>query len=288
MQIAVISDLHGNWPALEAVMNEIRKLGVEKIICLGDMVDPLPASRRVFEFLMDQKTPMIRGNHEDYIVASFENPDHPINSQLRFKPVQLVASTFSSREVEALKRLPLQFSIDENSPSGLLLCHASPHSNTRGWHFHKSEDMDRELETVVPQTIVCGHWHDPKTINWKDKTLVTAGSVGLPLAEQFEAQFLLLERTPNGWRNQHLTVPYDAEQAISDYIQSGLFHQGGPMAWLLMCELATATRQVGPFFEWMKSNDPNPITDSEWSQNIQRYLEGTGKWPVIESMLAGV
>ncbi|MGK5087992.1 metallophosphoesterase family protein [Bdellovibrionota bacterium FG-2] len=94
MQIAVISDIHGNWPALKAVLEEIQRLGADRIICLGDTINPLPSSKRVLQYLFENEIPVIRGNHEDYVITGFEDKTHELNHSPIFRPIHLVSKTF--------------------------------------------------------------------------------------------------------------------------------------------------------------------------------------------------
>ena len=67
MRVAFISDLHGNLPALEAVLADINSKEVDRVICNGDIVNPLKESLDVYLLLKEKNIPIIRGNHEDYI-----------------------------------------------------------------------------------------------------------------------------------------------------------------------------------------------------------------------------
>ncbi len=69
-QIAIISDIHGNLPALEAVLNDIKQKGISHIICLGDMVGKGPHSKEVFEQCLASCQMIVKGNWEDFISDS--------------------------------------------------------------------------------------------------------------------------------------------------------------------------------------------------------------------------
>src|SRR5438128_199681 len=111
MRIAVLSDIHGNRHALETVLEEIRKRDIDQIVCLGDIVDPLPASGQVFERLRNLQIPILRGNHEDYVVTAHESPEHEISTAANWEPVRLVAKSLSTQTIQALKDLPLTVSL---------------------------------------------------------------------------------------------------------------------------------------------------------------------------------
>lgn len=285
MRIAIISDIHGNWTALEAVLVDIRKRGVDQIICAGDYIDPMPSSRRVHDFLMNEKIVSLRGNHEDYVINSFEDPAHIVNTSIQFRAVKVSASLFDAKSIAELKALPFTYSISNKKAGDLLVCHASPISNQRGWRYEILPEVERSLLDSEESTIVCGHWHDPETRIWKNKKLVTAGSVGVPLAGNLAAEYVLLEAAEAEWHVEHLTVRYDPRATIDEYLQSGFVRSGGPVGWLLFYEVVTAKRMISPFLRWLDSRGPRPEKDSEWETFAREYLESIGAWSEVENYL---
>ncbi len=287
MEIAVISDIHGNWTALMAVMEEIRRLGISQVVCLGDRIDPLPSSKRVCQYLFDRNIPMIRGNHEDYVIRASRDADDELCRSVRFKPVHLVAKDLDQRTIERLERLPLHLTIsDWTGDGGILFCHASPHSNFEGWKHGISQALATDLKTFPQKTIVCGHWHDPKTETWEDKTLVTVGSVGVPLAGKLEVEFLVLRPLDvGGWQAHHLTIPYNVEKTISEYQRSGWIKKGGPIAWLILFELITAQRKMAPYFAWLGDRSRSINAEKDWEKSVRDYFSETGGWEILQPFL---
>ncbi|MGK5087993.1 hypothetical protein WDW86_10580 [Bdellovibrionota bacterium FG-2] len=147
-----------------------------------------------------------------------------------------------------MKSCPLKITIEHPTSGDLLFYHASPNSNTKGWKTLVSDDLDAEIRACPENILVGGHWHIPRTRSWNGKTLISTGSAGLPLSGKLDAEFLLLESTQNGWKHEHRSIPYASEEAVAEYIDSGWFALGGPMAWLLIGELATANRMMADFF----------------------------------------
>lgn len=286
MRIGVVSDIHGNWPAFSAVMAEMDRLKVDKIICLGDVVNPLPSSRRVLEYLINNDIPLLRGNHEDYIISALEDPANKINHLPQFRPIHIVSKLFDSSFIEILKALPMTLQIPSSLAGDVLFCHASPKSNNSGWLYGINDDLGRELSAETANTIVCGHWHNPDTTIWNQKKLIMNGSTGLPLAGKMAAEFLILEETPNGWNHQHLTVPYNFQETIEEYVQSGWLVQGGPMAWILFCEFSTATRQVSRFFQYLHTQQVSHTNEEDFSIAAETFLRQNDNWNVVKPFLS--
>ncbi len=288
MKLAVLSDVHGNEEALAAVLDDIEVRRVDLVICLGDVVDPLPGSRATLETLKDLAVPILRGNHEDYVINAFEQPTHPVSTEVNFKPVRLVAQTFDKNLIKTMKHFPLTLNLNDTRAGEILFCHASPRSNLQGWRLgNVSPELGVELDREPADTIVCGHWHDPRVDDWNHKRLVQVGSVGIPLNGKPEAEYALITATDKGWAIEPRAVPFDAEKNLRTYRESGWVHEGGPIAWLIYDELMSFTRRMGYFVrEWMPSRNLAPKTEAEWATAAELFLESTGTWEKIKKALA--
>jgi len=283
MRVGVIADLHGNWSAYQSVREELARLGADRIVCLGDLVDPLPASERVFDDLHAAKIPMIRGNHEDYVVRAATDAGDVIHSNPRFLPVVKLARSMRAESIARLAALPLTFKLEE-APE-ILFCHSSPSSNMKGWNGGISPELAEDYARTSETWIVSGHWHNPKSMAWRDKTLISAGSVGLPHSGKPAAEFVLLERASKGWTHEHRSVPYDHQVTLDEFKESGWLKVGGPMAWLYAFELATATRKIARFSPWLGQKHLDPKTLSELETVARRFFQETGGWEVVQSLI---
>ena len=284
MRIAVVSDIHGNWAALDTVLKDIARRKVDRVICLGDAVDPMPESRKVFSYLVANKIPILRGNHEDYVFAAVSDPNHKMNKLLQFLPVKVTASSFDEASAMEIANLPFTLTEKSSKAGDILFCHASPGSNLRGWRYELDDVTSGELKACAESTIVCGHWHDPETRDWENKRLVAVGSVGVPFGH-IAAEYAILSEAQGHWEIEHLAVPYDPTPTLEAYAQSGWLKAGGPMGWILFHEVAVATRTIVPFYKWLKERVWEPKDISEWAQAVQEYLKLKGDWSVVDRYL---
>jgi putative phosphoesterase len=285
MQIAIISDIHGNTEALNAVLEDIEKFKPDQIICAGDIINPLASSRVTYQQLKNLQIPMIRGNHEDYAIKFHRQKDTVIHHSIQFQPVRLVAETFSLDEIKEFEQLPLSISIKHCSGKNILICHASPRSNQIGYIRGIDQNLEQELDACTEQIIICGHWHQPKTINWKNKLLVVAGSVGLPMQSQAKAEYVKLSYIGNAWQIQHIQVPYDRKKAVQEYIDSGYLKNGGPVAWILADELNFSERRLAHFFPWLQSRAFQPTTHEEWEASVITFLTQHNRWDQVKKLI---
>jgi putative phosphoesterase len=185
MTIAAIYDIHGNLPALDAVLAEIRDADVDQIIVGGDVV-PGPMPRETMDRLLELDLPVrfIRGNGDRVVHAQMNgiDPDEvppPFRDVIRWTAKQLEA-----RHHAAIASWPAQLEIEIAPLGSVLFCHATPRNDTE--IFTRSTDRARlipVLAGVDADIIVCGHTHMQFDRDVDGKRIVNAGSVGMPFGE---------------------------------------------------------------------------------------------------------
>lgn len=277
MRIAVISDIHGNKEALDAVLDDISTQKVDQIVCAGDFIDPLPDSKIVWQQLKSLSIPMIRGNHEDYIISvHHDGPNSPHNSLENWAPVRTTAKLFSESEVAELKPLPLKIFIEE---ANVLICHASPGSNKKGWNLGVAA-VEEDLASEKADLIVCGHWHIIREEKWKAKKLAIIGSVGVPLHGKPEAEYAVFEKVNGDWKIENRFIPFDHLAAARKYVDSGFVADSAPVSYLLLDEFITNDRRISPFIQW-KASDPE-LAKLSWKTAVEMYFKKIGRWEEIK------
>lgn len=219
MRIALLSDIHGNLPALMAVLEHARTRGVERFVNLGDSLSgpllPLETAR----YLMAQDWVQLAGNHERQLLDF--DPERCGPSDL-YAHAQLTPDVF-----DWMKSLQSSQAFDE----GIFLCHGTPRSDLE--YFLDSHEGARtrpataaeireRLHLTEPRVIACGHTHIPRIARSESgQLLVNPGSVGLQAYDEAwphyhviengspDARYAIIERVGSRWRAQLLQVPYD-------------------------------------------------------------------------------
>ena len=193
MRVAVLYDIHGNLPALEAVMNEIRQLQVEAIVVGGDvMPGPMPVECLK---LIDQAgivTRYIHGNGENVVIearrgGSLEKVPEAFRAGIRWCATQL-----PDEYMTGIGNWPLTTSLTIDGVGDVLFCHSTPRSVTE--IFTRLSPIDRirtMFEGVDAKVVVCGHTHMQFDMMVDTRRIVNAGSVGMPFAPR-GAYWLLL------------------------------------------------------------------------------------------------
>jgi putative phosphoesterase len=194
MKIAAIYDIHGNLPALEAVLSDIEREGVDVIVVGGDIV-PGPMSRDVLEVLqsLGDRVNWIRGNCERDVVEAFDGGTiSHIKSQEMRAATEWTARQMEQRQRDFMAGLPEKISLHVEGVEEVLFCHGSPRSDMEMLTVATPEERLREsLAGVKENVVVCGHTHIQFDRECEGKRVVNAGSVGMPYGDP-GAYWLLL------------------------------------------------------------------------------------------------
>jgi predicted phosphodiesterase len=171
MRVAALYDIHGNLPALEAVLAE---LDADTILVGGDAVlGPMP--KETLELLRERGATFLRGN-TDRAVGGGVPDDDPWVERVRWAREQL-----DEEELGFLRGLPHPLSLDVEGLGPILFCHGSPRSDEEIFTaITPPKRLDAMLDGVQERVVVCGHTHVQFDRLVGDRRLVNAGSVGMP------------------------------------------------------------------------------------------------------------
>jgi putative phosphoesterase len=210
MRVAVLNDVHGNLPALEAVLADVASLEVDRIVCGGDLVlGPFP--RECLERLVDLNAVFVRGN-TDRLPADAAG-------------TEWVAERLDPLSLEFLRELPESISL-----GGVRYCHGSPRSDeeilTR---VSPDERIRAALAGVEERLVVGGHTHVQFEREVDGIRLVNAGSVGMPYEGRPGAFWALVDGLDVEFRQ----TPYAVEAAVVAIQASGYPEMEDMSSWLL-------------------------------------------------------
>lgn len=217
MRIAVMSDIHGNLPALEAVYEDLKARGADQVVVLGDLSLKGPYPKACLERIEAiRPTAIIQGNTDQWLVEGLPAAMDTTSGQGR-KTADLLTWTRErlGGRLDALRGLP--FSHETRlGEEGVLFLHSTPASNT-DWVPLSSPDETLEAHFHHPRAnvFVTGHVHVPGLRRLSDRRLVVnAGSVGMPWDGDWRASYAILEGDGQRIAVNLIRVPYDIERTI--------------------------------------------------------------------------
>lgn len=217
MRIAILSDIHGNLPALEAALADVEGHGVDEIWCGGDVAFFGPWASECIARVRDAGWPAVKGNTDVWITG---DPQGGVDEALADEIVTIAgAHAISDEDVSWLLNLPL----GHPGPASSLMVHATPESPFDA-PMPEAPSGDFEVYEGRAQVVVYGHVHRAFVRRLKDGTLVAnTGSVGLPMDGTTGSYLLLDVDGPDVvFRLQRFTFDRDAALA-------GAREVGGPV-----------------------------------------------------------
>jgi predicted phosphodiesterase len=184
MQVAALYDIHGNLPALEAVLRDVLREAVDAIVVGGDIV-PGPMAAEALTLLLEQPIPVhfIRGNgeRETLGVREGKEPTVPLSA---VDSVRWSAGQLSEDQAEVMRGWPATVQMEIAGLGEVLFCHATPDSDseifTRATPVRAVVGVFREVKADV---VVCGHTHMQFDRMIGRVRVANAGSVGMPFGK---------------------------------------------------------------------------------------------------------
>ena len=201
MKIAIISDIHSNIYALNAVLEDIENRNVDLIACTGDLVGYGTRPNEVISTIRKNRILTIMGNYDDAIgnrkiVCGCDYPD-PIEDNKNY-----------------LSSLPKDITLSFNNKTIRLV-----HGSTRLINEYLKENSNEAkevMEELTEDILICGHTHIPYVKYYGEKLLVNAGSVGKPKTNNPAANYVIISIDDSAVQTEIVEVDYDFEKAAKE------------------------------------------------------------------------
>lgn len=276
MRVAVISDVHGNYKALEAFLNYIGSRSVDAIIGLGDYVTDSPYPERTLSMIyeMQRKYPchLIRGNREEYLLDN-RRQDQGWHICSPNGALYYTYQHVSDADLDWMEAMPSEMVLQLGDCPALTLCHGAPGVIRGNFEFDRAL-KERSMERLQTQYLLGGHSHHQEVDRLYGRTYLNPGSLGMPIDEQGRhIQFAMMEGNSLGWEIEPLTMDYDVEGFLRDFKESGIEEYGRYLTKAVEKTLVTGHNYFYySVCEACKiSNKALPETDEEvWRQVAER------------------
>jgi putative phosphoesterase len=217
MKIAALYDIHGNLPALNAVLSDLEEIKPDLIVIGGDIVSgPMPVQtlERLLQLQSHTKVQFIRGNGDREVVIAFDG--QPLRSEMSEKgreQTEWVAKQLDRAHRDFLAQLPLHFMQKVEALGEVLFCHATPYSDEELFTPLTPQDtLIPMFQGVMQNTVICGHTHIQFERILGSIRILNAGSVGMPYAARPGAYWLLLGPDGHVFRRSAYDAGAAAEQ----------------------------------------------------------------------------
>jgi len=246
MRVAILSDIHGNFLALEAVLADISSAGpFDQIVVAGDLAWAGPRPAEVVDRVINLGATVIQGNTDAFFNAKpDEAPDGKEASRFAVH-LAWMREQLGRERVAYLRKLPFSHRIAPSAEPGhdLLIVHANPHDMERAIPPRASEaELDELLleggQAPSWRALAFGHVHTPFTRTWRDRLLVNVASAGLPMDGDHRASYAILTwdgdaGSGGAWRAEHRRVMY-RQAIVAHEMRTGGLPRGKHFAERLM------------------------------------------------------
>lgn len=217
-RVAIFGDIHGNLPALQAVLADMQQRGQDVRYCLGDLVGYGTSPDQVVALIREQGIPTIMGNYDQGVGNDSDDCGCAYTTDQARKwgeaSIAWTNAHTSSENKAFLRALPDRIAL-QLGDLRVLLTHGSPRKiNEYLYADRTDESLQRILNATDADVLVCGHTHLPYHRTLPDgRQVINAGSVGKPKDNNPHACYVLLGAQGKTLTVEFVRVPYDIEQA---------------------------------------------------------------------------
>ena len=240
MKIAIVSDVYSNLPALQAVVADFTRRGVDDVVCLGNTVSGPMLPLQTAHFMMKQGWMQIAGNHDPQVLGN-QTPERSKSDKYAAPLLDDPSRHWLGSLIKGTDaRLHQGLMWPQRLGTDVAMCHASPRADVEylletpdgpALRLATSEEIAERLGDHVPahmRLLLCGHSHVPRIVRLeRDLLVVNPGSVGLPAYDVSrpyplstyhrvengspDARYAIAEKLDGRWQAELISVPYDHE-----------------------------------------------------------------------------
>ena len=241
MRFALISDIHGNLNALEAVLEDIEaKGGADQLVCLGDITAVGPQPKESLDKVRELDCPIIMGNHDEWLLTMDDELLIPEAAKVDKVLAEIVKDIdtwdrdqLTKEDLEFVKTFKNWWRVDLSDEIDLLCFHGSPRSHTDMLVSTSSdEELNEMFERKRAAVMIGGHTHLQMLRRWQHMLIINPGSVGAPFYHNFRgeirnpwwAEYAILEFREGNFSIDLRRVSYDVDKMLKIVHDSGMPH----------------------------------------------------------------
>ena len=301
LRLSFLGDIHGNLPALEAVLSDIDKQAPDAVFLLGDLINRCPWTRDVIDILRQRDWLSVQGNH-DLVLSNLNTPEGPslFNDRNRFPNVHWTWEQLRLQELRYLRNLPHDLLVEIEGAPPLRLFHGLPDNPFAGIVPGADDgEVSRHIAMYDEPVLICGHTHQPldRTITPRSspahngsacsakQRVLNPGSVGMPYNGDPRAQYLLLDLVQEdgelAWQPQFQRLDYDFDRVASEFRSSGLLESSGAIAALNLRTIRDGQPWASDYQQWVRNQPHSVRSDPETAVELYLQTHGPSQWAFL-------
>lgn len=273
MKVAVFSDVQGNLPAMEVVVEDILGWHPDLVVMNGDLINRGPCSKAVLLLFEEMRRAhgwlALKGNHEDFVLACREPPGPGLDAELRRFADWTLRQLGQSLQLFADWPDHLTFS-EPGCQHWVHVSHGTLKGNRRGVSSRVSDEvlLDQLPEDI--ELLVTGHTHRAHERRVQGIHILNTGSVGAPFDGDERASYGRLWFEKGIWQTAILRLGYDRKRTERDFEASGFLAEAGPLARIMFEEW----KRAKPLLPGWKKQYQTAVEagDMGFEDSVNRYL----------------
>ncbi|MEJ1297280.1 MAG: metallophosphoesterase [Candidatus Sedimenticola sp. (ex Thyasira tokunagai)] len=277
MKVALFSDVQGNQPAMEVVLEHIHAWNPDLVVLNGDLINRGPNNPQCLElflqFQQQHSSVPIRGNHEEFVLYCANNPPANENKAALRQFADWTTRQLGDQVQQFAKWADHLNFHGEQDDQWVHVTHGTLKGNRDGI---SSSIPDNKLEHKLPEQIalfVTAHTHKVHERLFKGIQILNIGSVGSPFDGDPRSSYAQLEFHNGSWRRKIIRLAYDRDRMARDCEESGFLDKGGPL-----------TRVI--FEEWRRADLLMPFWNRRYREAV---LDGQiSMQKAVDEFLSGV
>lgn len=271
-RLAILADIHGNLPALDAIRRDLVAFAVDQVVVAGDLINFGPFSAQVFDAVREAGWAVIRGNHEYYLL-DYQTARAPAewDDPRRWGLLAWLMRQMGEERRHLIAAWPDTLSLRFPDAPPILVAHGTPRSP---WdairRLASDEEIAEKLAGVSESLVIVGHTHllmDRRGGPWR---VLNPGSAGNPLDGIPTASYLILESREGEWRPSFRRVAFDRDAVLREFERQRIVEEGGVIGHFVVEEFRTARPEVSPFLRWHARCCPNAPLNMELLSDYAR------------------
>lgn len=238
MKLAIISDIHSNFMALENALCTIESMrksgqGVDGIIFLGDYLTDFPYPQKTLRLLDECRAEFscyfIRGNREDYLIRHRYSDGEGWSYSSSSGSLLYTYENLTASDLDTFENMPICLDISLKGAPTITACHGSP-ANNKEWIMNRPLLIDKYTSEVAGSLLLCGHTHRSGFAEANGRQVLFCPSVGLPQDRHHGSRMMTVELKRGVWRYRSIHVGYDKQKMLAEFHASGLYEKAGVWA----------------------------------------------------------